>query len=179
MTPDHEIITYDSVILLTQPHKTPFVAQNIFNPVEFARPLSKTNSTCDIYLWMEQSFDCMILSPNKSWRSGQVNLSLALYPQSINLAGDDIAISLTAPSDNSITKKLTFFSSHEFGRVVQGHAGRDIYPWFRNGLDCRVLIPTKDWQYGKVKLSLIFYPDQTESTEFSLDEIRKTMIEVN
>jgi KGK domain len=49
---------------------------------------------------------------------------------------------------------------------------------------CRVLIPGEDWQHGEIKLSLVFYPDEsidkiTEFTESSLDEIRKAIVEIS
>jgi KGK domain len=185
VTKQYEIVTYDSVILLTQPQKKSFVIQNIFNPIEFARLLGEPYSGSDIRKWMQQSLRCMVLSPSKNWRNGKVVLSLVLYPQEIELSGDDLAIVLTEKTNNNIGEKLSFFSPYKFKEIIDDQYHPEIYSWLRKGFNCRVLIPGKEWQYGSIKLSFVFYPDEIISDhiesviEFSLDEIRKTMSEVN
>jgi hypothetical protein len=185
MARKYEIVTYDSVILLIQPQEKSFVTQNIFNPIEFARLLGEPYSGSDIRKWMQQSLRCMVLSPNKNWRNGKAILSLVLYPQEIELSGDDLAIVLTEKTDNNIGEKLSFFSPYTFKEIIDVQKHPEIYSWLRKGFNCRVLIPGQEWQYGSLKLSFVFYPDeiiseQMESVvESSLDEIRKTMSEVN
>jgi hypothetical protein len=109
-------------------------------------------------------------------------LSLVLQPQGIALVGDDTVISYTGNSTNNIAKKLTFFSPDHFIKTIEPHVGNDIYPWLRKSFECRVLVPGEDWQHGRIKLSLVFYPDKAIDNEAafsksSLDEIRKTIIE--
>jgi KGK domain len=183
-TKQYEIVTFDSVVLLTQPQETPYVNRSLFSTIELSRPLMTLDQTCSIHKFMKQSFNCMMLSPNKNWRNGKVELSLVFQPQGIALAGDDAVISYTGNSTNNIAKKLTLFSPNHFIKIIEPHSGRDTYPWLRKYFECRVLIPGEDWQYGKIKLSLIFYPDNfidntTEFTESSLDEIRKTIVEIS
>ncbi len=177
----YEIVTFDSVVLMTQPQETPYASRNLFSTIELSRPLVNLHQTCSIHKFMRQLFDCMILSPNKSWRNGKVGLSLVLQPQGIALVGDDIVISYTGNSTNNIAKKLTLFSPDHFIKTIEPHVGNDVYPWLRKSFECRVLTPGEDWQYGKIKLSLVFYPDEaidneTEFTKSSLDEIRKTIV---
>jgi hypothetical protein len=183
-TKQYEIVTFDSVVLLTQPQENPYVNRNLFSTIEFSRPLMTLDQTCSIHKFMKQSFDCMMLSPNKSWRNGKVELLLVLQPQGIALVGDDAVISYTGNSTNNIAKKLTLFSPSHFIKIIEPHSGRDTYPWLRKYFECRVLIPGEDWQHGKIKLSLVFYPDEsidstTEFTESSLDEIRKAIVEIS
>jgi KGK domain len=181
-TKQYEIVTFNSVILITQPQETSYVNRNLFSIIELSRPLMNLNQACSIHKFMKQSFNCMMLSPNKSWRNGKVGLLLVLQPQEIALVGDDTVISYTGNSTNNIAKKLTFFSPNHFIKTIEPHIGSDIYPWIRKSFECRVLIPGEDWQHGKIKLSLVFYPEQDidnaiEFTESSLDEIRKTIVE--
>jgi hypothetical protein len=177
----HEIVTFDSVILLTQPQETPY-NRNLFSTIDLARPLINLNQACNIHKFMKQLFNCMMLSPNKNWRNGKVRLSLVLHPQKIAIVGDNAVVSYTGNSTNNIAKKLTFFSPDHFIKTIEPHIGNDIYPWLRKGFECRVLVPGEDWQHGIIKLSLVFYPDEdinntTELSEYSLDDIRKTMVE--
>jgi KGK domain len=182
VTKQYEIVTFDSVVLMTQPQETPYANRNLFSTIELSRPLMNLNQACSIHKFMRQSFDCMMLSPNKNWRKGKVRLSLVLQPQGIALVGDDTVISCTGNSTNNIAKKLTFFSPDHFIKTIEPHVGNDIYPWLRKSFECRVLVPGEDWQHGQIKLSLVFYPDkaidnETEFTKSSLDEIRKTIVE--
>jgi KGK domain len=178
----YEVVTFDSVVLMTQPQETPYANRNLFNTIELSRPLMNLNQVCSIYKFMKQSFDCMMLSPNQSWRNGKVGLSLVLQPQGIALVGDNTVVSYIGNSTNNIAKKLTFFSPDHFIKIIEPHVGNDVYPWLRKSFECRVLIPGEDWQHGIIKLSLIFYPDRdidntTELSKSSLDEIRKTMVQ--
>jgi hypothetical protein len=177
----YEIVTFDSVVLMTQPQETPYANRNLFSTIELSRPLMNLHQTCSIYKFMRQSFDCMMLSPSKNWRRGKVGLSLILQPQEMALIGDDIVISYTGNSTNNIAKKLTLFSPNHFIKIIEPHSGHDLYFWLRKSFECRVLVPGEDWQHGQIKLSLIFYPDEaidneTEFTKSSLDEIRKTIV---
>jgi hypothetical protein len=183
-TKQYEIVTFDSVVLMTQPQETPYASRNLFSTIELSRPLMNLDQTCNIHKFMKQLFDCMILSPNKSWRNGKVGLSLVLQPQGIALVGDNTVISYAGNSTNNIAKKLTLFSPDHFIKIIEPHSGRDTYPWLRKDFECRVLIPGEDWQHGQIKLSLVFYPDEfvdniTEFTESSLDEIRKAIVEIS
>jgi hypothetical protein len=183
VTKQYEIVTFDSVVLMTQPQETPYANRNLFSTIELSRPLMNLNQACNIYKFMKQSFDCMMLSPHKRWHNGKVRLSLVLYPQEIALIGDDTVISYTDNSTNNIARKLTLFSPDNFIKIIEPHSGNDIYPWLRKSFECRVLIPGADWQYGQIKLSLVFYPDEgidntIELSESSLDDIRKTMVDI-
>ncbi len=181
-TKQYEIVTFDSVVLMTQPQETPYANRNLFSTIELSRPLMNLNQACSIHKFMKQSFDCMMLSPNKNWQNGKVRLSLVLQPQEIALVGDDTVVSYTGNSTNNIAKKLSFFSPNHFIKTLEPHPGIDIYPWLRKSFECRVLVPGEDWQHGDIKLSLVFYPDEainneTAFTRSTLDEIRKTIVE--
>lgn len=59
--------------------------------------------------------------------------------------------------------------------------------WSSKGIVCKVLTPGKNWQAGKVKLSLVFCPEEVEPDvtavsetsedviEYPLDEIRRSL----
>jgi hypothetical protein len=46
--------------------------------------------------------------------------------------------------------------------------------WLGKGISCEVLSPSKGWRRGKVKISLAFCPDESESP---LDDIRQQLSE--
>lgn len=46
--------------------------------------------------------------------------------------------------------------------------------WLGKGIGCEVLSPSKGWCRGKVKIGLIFCPDEPESP---LDDIRQQILE--
>lgn len=46
--------------------------------------------------------------------------------------------------------------------------------WLNKGINCEVLSPGKSWSKGKLKMSLIFCPDEVESP---LDDIRQQISE--
>ncbi|MBD1861186.1 MULTISPECIES: KGK domain-containing protein [Trichocoleus] len=46
--------------------------------------------------------------------------------------------------------------------------------WLGKGISCEILSPSKGWRKGKVKISLAFCPDETDSL---LDDIRQQISE--
>jgi hypothetical protein len=73
----------------------------------------------------------------------------------------------------------TTFKVYEFLKVLKenyfgGITSELTNKWFIEGMSCEVLSPGKSWRKGKVKLGLVFCPDEVESP---LDDIRQQMSE--
>lgn len=73
----------------------------------------------------------------------------------------------------------TTFKVYEFMKVLKDNYFGGIISeltnkWFMEGISCEVLSPGKSWQKGKVKLGLVFCPDEVESP---LDDIRQQISE--
>ncbi|MFB2839758.1 KGK domain-containing protein [Floridanema evergladense] len=49
--------------------------------------------------------------------------------------------------------------------------------FFENGVTCKVLKPGKNWQKGKIRITLEFCPDEPKQPTSPLDDIRKQMKE--
>jgi KGK domain len=97
---------------------------------------------------------------------------------------------------NSTTKDLSFFTPDKFENVMKTTQGEEAYrlisneayELINNKVECRILVPSKEWQNGEIGLFLVFCPEQeninisdvqTESANSSLDGIRKSIAEIS
>lgn len=69
------------------------------------------------------------------------------------------------------------FTVEEFCNWLYGYLNETSYlsndeseMWTKEGVKARVLIPNQNWKTGKVRISLEFIPDETESP---LDDVRQ------
>lgn len=51
------------------------------------------------------------------------------------------------------------------------------YGFFENGIKCKILKPGKNWQKGKIRITLEFCPDEPTQAPSPLDDLRKQMKE--
>ena len=186
-TPKFETISENSVIQLTTEKRFPVVSQKMFNQLEFIDSLKKSSGN-DVYQWISNSFDCNVLAPNQNWRKGTITLELLFYPGEIKLIGNDTVISLPLKYTKSSTKDLSFFTPDKFERIINRTQEQEAYKLINNKLECRILVPSKEWQNGKIGLFLVFCPEQEnintsdvqpESVNSSLDGIREIISEIS
>jgi hypothetical protein len=77
---------------------------------------------------------------------------------------------------NAHTYKIEHFFEH--APDILGVDGWHIQKWLTDGVDCELLkLAASKWRQGKIrfKLSLEFCPDQPDSPESPLDELRMTL----
>ena len=194
MTLKFESFSENSVLQMTTEKNVPFVTQKMFNQLEFFDRLKKTRNN-GIYQWISNSFDCNILVPNQNWRKGTITLKLLFYPGEIELIGNDTIISLLAKHTNSTTKDLSFFTPDKFENVMKTTQGEEAYQLIsneayqliNNKVECRILVPSKEWQNGEIGLFLVFCPEQEnintsdvqqESLNSSLNGVPKNIAEI-
>jgi KGK domain len=195
MTLKFKSFSENSVLQMTTEKNVPFVTQKMFDQLEFFDRLKKTRNN-GIYQWISNSFDCNILVPNQNWQKGTITLKLLFYPGEIELIGNDTVISLSVKYPNSTTKDLSFFTPDKFENVMKTTQGEEAYrlisneayELINNKVECRILVPSKEWQNGEIGLFLVFCPEQeninisdvqTESANSSLDGIRKSIAEIS
>lgn len=80
-------------------------------------------------------------------------------------------------SNNRYGVRTETFQSHEFMQALEKKClyngdEETIQKWARHGADCEVLTPGKQWRKGRVRICLVFEPDEQVSS--ALDEIRRT-----
>jgi KGK domain len=195
MTLKFKSFSENSVLQMTTEENVPFVTQKMFSQLEFFDRLKKTRNN-GIYKWISNSFNCNILVPNQNWQKGTITLKLLFYPGEIQLIGNDTVISLSAKHTNSTTKDLSFFTPDKFENVMKTTQGEEAYKLIsneayeliNNKVECRILVPSKEWQNGEIGLFLVFCPEQEdvntsdaqpESVNSSLDGIRKIIAEIS
>jgi KGK domain len=195
MTLKFKSFSENSVLQMTTEENVPFVTQKMFDQLEFFDRLKKTRNN-GIYQWISNSFDCNILVPNQNWQKGTITLKLLFYPGEIELIGNDTVISLSVKYTNSTTKDLSFFTPDKFENVMKTTQGEEAYrlisneayELINNKVECRILVPSKEWQNGEIGLFLVFCPEQedvntsdvqSESVNSSLDGIRKIIAETS
>ncbi len=102
---------------------------------------------------------------------------------------------MTIKDTDQILMPHTTFKVSEIFTKLQQHTPGNTVPkrkWFVEGAECEILNPYKGWRKGKVKICLLFYPDEPaveeppasnkpESTEpeSPLDDIRRMINEEN
>lgn len=182
-----ETFSENSVVQLTTIKPTPFASKKVFNPLEFINELKKPSGD-SIYQWISNSFDCTVLTPNQDWRKGTITLKLLFYPGEIKLIGNDTVISLSKKHTYGSVKNLSFFTPDKFENIVNATQGEEAYKFVNDKLECRILVPSKEWQNGEIGLFFIFCPEQEnvntsdvqpESVNSSLDGIRKIIAETS
>jgi hypothetical protein len=187
MTIKFENFSENSVIQLTTDKNLPFVSQKMFNPLEFIEKIKKSSGN-GIYQWIANSFECNLLAPNQNWRKGSMTLKLLFYPGEVALIGDDTIISLSKYNNSDDTEEVIFFSPDKFASVNKTTQGEEAYKLMNNKFECRILVPSKEWQNGEIGLFLVFCPEQEdvntsdvqpESVNSSLDGIRKIIAEIS
>ena len=88
--------------------------------------------------------------------------------QKISLNGDEV---LTVNSgDNILIDHHTYRAEELINAIGDSVNHRKKEKWCVEGVPCEVLAPNQTWRKGKVKISLVFIPDEIESP---LDELRK------
>jgi hypothetical protein len=50
--------------------------------------------------------------------------------------------------------------------------------FFENGVACKILKPGKNWQKGKIRITLEFCPDEPTQATSPLDDLRKQIKEI-
>ncbi|MBW4489114.1 MAG: hypothetical protein KME12_15100 [Trichocoleus desertorum ATA4-8-CV12] len=86
---------------------------------------------------------------------------------------------ISVNSSDQIVIAHTTFKVYEFIKVLKesffGRIAEEITKkWLIEGMSCEVLSPGKGWRKGKVKLGLVFCPDESDSP---LDDIRQQISE--
>jgi hypothetical protein len=182
-----ETFSENSVVQITTEKQIPFVNSKMFNPLEFIEKIKKSSGN-GIYQWIANSFECNLLAPNQNWRKGSITLKLLFYPGEVALIGDDTIISLSKYNNSDDTKEVIFFSPDKFASVTKTTQGEEAYKLMNNKFECRILVPSKEWQNGEIGLFLVFCPEQEdvnisdmqpESVNSSLDGIRKIIAETS
>jgi hypothetical protein len=196
MTTNYEFF-HENAIIATEMVGFPLIEDRMFDISAFYAKVENIESGhTEIHKLMIQKIEARVLYPLKNWRSGSVILALFFDEQILNVVSNEIIMSLledwrdevSTESSEQLTFGYAFFSPFELLKMIcadypYSH-GQSISPWIKEGVDCRVLIPGQDWQQGRVQFHLVFYPDDItatspSTTELSLDDIRRTMSEVN
>lgn len=86
---------------------------------------------------------------------------------------------ISVASSEQLVVSHTTFKTQEFMQALKdnyfGRANPDVASkWLIEGADCKVLSPGKGWRKGKVKIGLVFCPDEIDSP---LDDIRQAIAE--
>ncbi|MEP0872250.1 hypothetical protein NDA01_20770 [Trichocoleus desertorum AS-A10] len=78
-------------------------------------------------------------------------------------------------SDQIVVSHTTFKTGEFLELLKRNHLYSDkAKEWLGKGVSCEVLSPSKGWRRGKVKIALIFCPDEPDSP---LDDIRQQISE--
>jgi KGK domain len=92
-------------------------------------------------------------------------------------------ICLKSLNDSYIIDHPTY-RAWEFQEAIRQTGSTEQKKWFIRGVECEILEENKSWRKGKIKLSLVFYPEESEADDIekddqdsSLDEIRQMVEE--
>ncbi|MCT7988157.1 KGK domain-containing protein [Laspinema olomoucense] len=90
----------------------------------------------------------------------------------IILNAEDDVISQQSNSGNLIEDWPVKFTGIEILDHLREYLSEDEQV-FLDGLECKVLQPGKKWQTGKIRIKVLFCPDNPSEPDSPLDEIRK------
>lgn len=63
----------------------------------------------------------------------------------------------------------TTFKAKEFLEAMKSGLGAP-ERWLEEGINCEVISPGKSWRKGRVRISLEFYPDESNSIEIPISD---------
>lgn len=83
---------------------------------------------------------------------------------------NDEVITIIDKKDNVLIGHHTYQAKEFLNRLGEHIDRHKKEKWIDEGVPCKILSPNQNWQTGKIKISLQFIPDETESV---LDDIRQ------
>ncbi|MFB2875894.1 KGK domain-containing protein [Floridanema aerugineum] len=83
---------------------------------------------------------------------------------------------------SGITEKILggrrTFTAEDLLKSLKEYLSTEGYKgFFENGIDCKILKPGKNWQKGKIRITLEFCPDEQTQPPSPLDDLRKQLKE--